>query len=105
MHRNIITVLIATTLGALTATGIADAAPTARLREGMQVVGQDVQSGTYNTAGPRSQDYGYCFITWLPYKGAKSSEAIDMESYSGASYVQLKDGDVVNVEGCVWTHE
>ncbi|WP_227983158.1 hypothetical protein [Nocardia spumae] len=67
--------------------------------------GTDVLPVTYYTAGPTEDDFGYCFITWLPYKGAKSSEATDMESYSGPSYVRLSDGDVIKVEGCNWTLE
>ncbi|GAB3204537.1 hypothetical protein [Nocardia tengchongensis] len=97
-------------LAVLAATGVslagtAQAAPAAKLREGMQVVGQDVQPGTYTTSGPREKDYGVCFIEWLPYKGAKSSEATDVEAYTGTSYVRLNAGDVINVEGCVWTLE
>ncbi|MFI5539061.1 hypothetical protein ACIA5H_22010 [Nocardia sp. NPDC051900] len=99
------TTIACTALAALAATGIADAEPAARLHEGMQVVGQDVQAGVYHTPGPRRDDYGACFIEWLPYKGARSSELIDIQSYTGASYVQLHDGDVINVTGCVWTHE
>ncbi|WP_068057209.1 hypothetical protein [Nocardia xishanensis] len=104
MYRRLSTVLAASALSIL-ATGIANAEPAARLHEGMQVVGQDVQAGLYHTSGPRPDDYGACFIEWLPYKGAKSSELIDIESYTGASYVHLDDGDVVDVTGCVWIHE
>ncbi|MGX1810360.1 hypothetical protein ACWIGI_31990 [Nocardia sp. NPDC055321] len=105
MHRKLITALTAATLATLTAAGVAGAAPASTLHEGMQIVGQDVQPGTYSTAGPTDDDYGVCFITWLPYKGAKTSELIDIESYTGASYVRLNDGDVIEVNGCTWTHE
>lgn len=97
-----VTALAATGISFAT-TGIAHAAPATHLRQGMQVVGQDVEPGLYSTSGPRDQDYGFCFIVWLPYKGAKDSEAIDIQSYSGASYVRLRSGDVVNVDGCAWT--
>lgn len=85
--------------------GAASADPAASLYEGQQVVGTDVLAGTYYAAGPTEDDYGYCFITWLPYKGAKSSDAIDMDSYDGPSYVRLYDGDVITVDGCNWTLE
>ncbi|WP_216911114.1 hypothetical protein [Nocardia noduli] len=104
MYRTLVTVIACGALTAL-ASGIAQAEPASRLREGMQVVGQDVVSGTYSTSGPRADDYGACFIEWLPYKGARSSELIDIQSYTGASYVRLHDGDVINVTGCVWIHE
>lgn len=100
--------LIAATAGiaaALAVAGTAHADLATRLHEGMQTVGQDVLAGTYHTAGPGSDDYGVCFITWLPYKGAKSTEATAIESYTGESYVRLKDGDVIDVLGCSWTHE
>lgn len=96
------TILIAATIASA---GAASAAPSSSLHEGQQVVGTDVLAGTYYTAGPTEADYGYCFITWLPYKAVKSSEAADMESYSGPSYVRLSDGDVIRVEGCNWTLE
>ncbi|WP_330182151.1 hypothetical protein OHB26_38490 [Nocardia sp. NBC_01503] len=102
MRRNVITLLAATALTTLAAGGIAHADPATQLHEGQQVVGQDVQPGTYRTDGPRDQDYGSCFITWLPDKGAKSSELIDIESYTGASFVHLNAGDVVDVSGCSW---
>ena len=59
------------TAGAITAATIASAgaafaAPSSSLHEGQQVVGTDVLAGTYYTAGPTEDDYGYCFITWLP---------------------------------------
>ncbi|GAB4587620.1 hypothetical protein [Nocardia sp. IFM 10818] len=103
MHRTLFTALISAALTALTATGIAHADPATKLREGMQVVGEDVAPGTYYTPGPREKDYGACFIEWLPYKGAKSSELLDIESYTGASYVRLNAGDVIDVTGCSWT--
>ncbi|MEV6098976.1 hypothetical protein [Nocardia sp. NPDC051981] len=109
MRHNLISTLataaLAATCTVLATIGTAHADPATRLHEGMQVVGQDVAPGTYSTPGPREQDYGYCFITWLPYKGAKDSEATDIQSYSGASYVRLKAGDVITVEGCAWTLE
>ncbi|MFE2997337.1 hypothetical protein ACFXG4_20270 [Nocardia sp. NPDC059246] len=109
MRHNFIATLAATAIAAtctvLATTGTANADPATRLHEGMQVVGQDVAPGTYSTPGPRDQDYGACFITWLPYKGAKDSEATDIQAYSGASYVRLKAGDVITVQGCAWTLE
>jgi hypothetical protein len=105
MIRTITLALLGTALATVAATAPAHAAPRTTLYEGTQVVGQDVAPGMYSTNGPRPKDYGYCFITWLPYKGAKSSELIDMESYAGPSYVQLNAGDVVTVEGCDWIHE
>ncbi|WP_305779777.1 hypothetical protein [Nocardia nova] len=105
MHRKAFPALFIASAALTIAAATASAAPATTLHEGMQVVGPDVQEGTYYTSGPRADDYGYCFITWLPYKGAKTSEATDIESYSGASYVHLQAGDVINVEGCTWTHE
>ncbi|MGQ4618102.1 hypothetical protein [Nocardia sp. R7R-8] len=105
MIRQIGVAAAAAALTALTATGSAQAAPRTWLNDGTQVVGEDVLPGLYSTTGPNSNDYGYCFITWLPYKGARSSQAVDMESYSGPSYVTLRDGDVVIVDGCTWIHE
>ncbi|WP_063065091.1 hypothetical protein [Nocardia violaceofusca] len=105
MFRKTFPALLIASAALTVAAATASAAPATTLHEGMQVVGTDVEEGTYYTSGPGADDYGYCFITWLPYKGAKSSEATDMESYSGASYVQLRAGDVINVEGCTWTHE
>ncbi|PPJ29330.1 hypothetical protein [Nocardia nova] len=105
MFRKAFPALLIASAAVTVAAATASAAPAATLHEGMQVVGTDVLEGTYHTSGPRADDYGYCFITWLPYKGAKSSEATDMESYSGASYVQLQAGDVINIEGCTWIHE
>ncbi|MEV6071022.1 hypothetical protein AB0L82_31130 [Nocardia sp. NPDC052001] len=104
MRRNAITLLAATAITTLAMGGTANAAAT-QLHEGQQVVGQDVQPGTYRTDGPRDQDYGSCFITWLPYKGAKSSELIDIQSYTGASFVKLNAGDVIDVSGCNWVAE
>ncbi|MGQ4600354.1 hypothetical protein [Nocardia sp. R6R-6] len=97
------TAALLTTAGILTVTGTAQAAPRTSLKEGTQVVGTDVASGIYHTAGPRDSDYGFYFIEWLPYKGARSSELIDIQSYTGESYVTLRDGDVVTVTGCRWT--
>ncbi|MFJ4657947.1 hypothetical protein ACIP5Y_42330 [Nocardia sp. NPDC088792] len=105
MHRTLITALAGAALALVVATGTATAQPANRLHEGMQVVGQDVQAGTYSTSGPRSSDYGVCYIFWLPYKGAKTSDATDAEVYTGTSYVQLKAGDVITVTGCTWTLE
>ncbi|MET8776183.1 hypothetical protein ABZV58_14295 [Nocardia sp. NPDC004654] len=96
-------VLVATAAILTAVAGAAQASPRTSLKEGTQVVGTDVVAGTYHTAGPRESDYGYCFIEWLPYKGARSSELIDIQSYTGESYVTLRDGDVVTVDGCHWT--
>lgn len=95
----------AITAATVVAAGAAAADPGTSLYEGTQVVGTDVVAGTYYTAGPTDADYGSCFITWLPYKGAKSSDAIDMDMYQGPSYVRLNDGDVITVNGCNWTLE
>ncbi|GAA5052486.1 hypothetical protein [Nocardia callitridis] len=98
------------TAGAITAATVASAgaeaaAPSSSLYEGQQVVGTNVLAGTYYTAGPTEDDYGSCSITWLPYKGAKSSEATASDFYSGPSYVRLSAGDVITVRGCDWTLE
>lgn len=105
MYRKLFAAIACSVLTTLSAIGVANAEPAARLHEGMQVVGQDVRAGVYHTSGPRREDYGACFIEWLPYKGARSSELVDIQSYTGASYVHLHDGDVINVTGCAWTHE
>ncbi|WP_328390864.1 hypothetical protein [Nocardia sp. NBC_00416] len=62
-----------------------------------------MRPGLYVTDGPGTDDYGFCFIEWLPYKGARSSGLLDIQSYEGPSYVQLNAGDVVTVDGCNWT--
>ncbi|WP_433714879.1 hypothetical protein ACQP2U_13010 [Nocardia sp. CA-084685] len=105
MIRTLIAVLLGAGLAGIVATGSAHAAPRNSLHEGMQVVGEDVQAGLYHTQGPRPGDYGFCFIKWLPYKGAKSSELIDIESYDGPSDVRLKAGDIITVDGCTWIFE
>ncbi|WP_067704545.1 hypothetical protein [Nocardia jejuensis] len=102
MRRTLITAFAGIALTGLAATGVAHADPATTLHEGTQVVGQDVQPGLYHTAGPREEDYGSCFITWLPYRGAKSSELIDIQSFTGASDIRLNDGDVVDISGCRW---
>ncbi|MQY29481.1 hypothetical protein [Nocardia aurantia] len=100
---------ITTILGALTATalaaGPAHADPRTWLNEGTQVVGTDVLPGLYHTDGPLSNDHGYCFITWLPYLGARDSAATDIQSYDGPGYVRLEAGEVIEVDGCAWVHE
>ncbi|WP_139347911.1 hypothetical protein [Nocardia donostiensis] len=105
MIRRTLTVLISTTVAAVVAAGTAHAGPRTWLDEGTQVVGEDVLAGLYHTTGPNSEDYGYCFIEWLPYKGAASSELIDIQVYEGPSYVRLDEGDVITVDGCTWLHE
>ncbi|MCP9619928.1 hypothetical protein FOH10_07385 [Nocardia otitidiscaviarum] len=104
IHRTL-TLVTAASVAVLITAGTAYAAPRTWLNEGTQVVGEDVPAGLYSTAGPNSDDHGYCFIEWLPYKGATSSELIDIEAYEGPSYVQLDDGEVITVDGCTWIHE
>lgn len=105
MIRLATTAVAALAIAGFTASGIAQAEPRTTLNEGTQTVGTDVTPGLYRTSGPTADDYGYCFITWLPYKGAKDSELIDIQVYEGESFVQLDAGDVITVDGCHWALE
>ncbi|WP_306359198.1 hypothetical protein [Nocardia sp. CC227C] len=105
MMRSTLTLVTAAAAAVLITAGTAHATPRTWLNEGTQVVGEDVLAGLYSTTGPGPDDYGYCFIEWLPYKGATSSELIDIQAYEGPSYVRLDEGDVITVDGCDWIHE
>lgn len=105
MIRKLFATILGIGLAVIIAAGSAHAEPRTRLQQGTQVVGTDVLPGLYSTPGPRPSDYGACFIEWLPYKGARSSELIDIQAYEGRSFVQLHAGDVITVSGCDWVHE
>jgi hypothetical protein len=95
-----------------TATAIVTVAPTANAQgqatqissSGVYVVGQDIQSGTWHTAGDGGQTGNQCYYALL--RSSNTSDIIDNNNFDGPETVSTSGVYALQINGpCTWALE
>lgn len=105
----VVTVTKAGAASAPAASSAAPAAPAAgpatSFGDGTHVVGQDIEAGTYKTAGPSSSSFGACYWARLSNTSGEFDAIITNGVPTGQATVTIRSGDAAfETSGCqTWT--
>lgn len=81
------------------------AGPASSFGDGTHVVGQDIQAGTYKTAGPSTSSFGACYWARLSNTSGEFDAIITNGVPTGQATVTVRSGDAAfETSGCqTWT--